>query len=157
LVCIASALGQWGSGRPIEFLLKRDAVCDSFNFFVVLVSFLGGPWHWSARLISLLPFMAQITFCLDQPETMAAPPSSTRPAFRYLSAWFCPFAHRATLALEHHRGRVDYEWVEALGWFQQDDAHNVTGTGKEWYYHWKADEVRRGLCVSCTALLSFVF
>jgi hypothetical protein len=45
--------------------------------------------------------------------------------------------------LEHHRGRVDYEWVEALGWFQQDDKNNVTGTGKEWYYHWKADEVRR--------------
>jgi len=36
------------------------------------------------------------------------------PKFRYLSAWFCPFAHRATLALEHHAGRVDYEWVEAL-------------------------------------------
>ena len=23
-------------------------------------------------------------------------------------------AHRATLALEHHKGRVEYEWVEAL-------------------------------------------
>lgn len=23
-------------------------------------------------------------------------------------------AHRATLALEHHHGRVEYEWVEAL-------------------------------------------
>ena len=34
------------------------------------------------------------------------------PKFRYLSAWFCPFAHRATLALEHHAGRVDYEWIE---------------------------------------------
>lgn len=66
---------------------------------------------------------------------------ASRPAFRYLSAWFCPFAHRATLALEHHRGRVDYEWVEALGWYQQEDANNITGTGKEWYYHWKADEV----------------
>ena len=38
----------------------------------------------------------------------------TLPKFRYLSAWFCPYAHRATLALEHHHGRVDYEWVEAL-------------------------------------------
>lgn len=65
------------------------------------------------------------------------------PKFRYLSAWFCPFAHRATLALEHHKGRVEYEWIEALGWYQQDDTNNVTGTGKEWYYHWKADEVRR--------------
>ena len=34
------------------------------------------------------------------------------PKVRFLSAWFCPYAHRATLALEHHRGRVDYEWVE---------------------------------------------
>jgi len=36
------------------------------------------------------------------------------PKLRYLSAWFCPYAHRATIALEHHAGLVDYEWVEAL-------------------------------------------
>jgi glutathione S-transferase len=65
------------------------------------------------------------------------------PKLRYLSAWFCPYAHRATLALEHHAGRVDYEWVEALGWNQQKDENNVTGTGKEWFYHWKADELKR--------------
>jgi glutathione S-transferase len=35
------------------------------------------------------------------------------------------------------------EWVEALGWYQQEDVNNVTGTGKEWYYHWKADELKR--------------
>ena len=35
------------------------------------------------------------------------------------------------------------EWVEALGWYQQEDKNNVTGTGKEWYYHWKADELKR--------------
>jgi glutathione S-transferase len=40
--------------------------------------------------------------------------AKANPKFRYLSAWFCPYAHRATLALEHHAGRVDYEWVEAL-------------------------------------------
>lgn len=40
--------------------------------------------------------------------------SKNIPKFRYLSAWFCPFAHRATLALEHHKSRVEYEWVEAL-------------------------------------------
>jgi glutathione S-transferase len=68
---------------------------------------------------------------------------STIPKFRYLTAWFCPYAHRATLALEHHQGRVDYESVEALGWYQGDDEKNVTGTGKEWYYHWKADELLR--------------
>jgi glutathione S-transferase len=67
----------------------------------------------------------------------------TKPCFRYLSAWFCPFAHRATLALEHHSSRVDYEWVEALGWEQREDKNNVTGTGQEWWYHWKADELKR--------------
>lgn len=69
--------------------------------------------------------------------------TSDKPKFRYLSAWFCPFAHRATLALEHHAERVDYEWVEALGWEQREDKSNVTGTGKEWWYHWKADELKR--------------
>lgn len=63
-----------------------------------------------------------------------------KPKFRYLSAWFCPFAHRATIALEHHRERIDYEWVEALGWYQKDSEE---GGGKEWYYHWKADELKR--------------
>jgi len=65
------------------------------------------------------------------------------PKFRYLSAWFCPYAHRATLALEHHSDSIDYEWVEALGWEQRPDEGGVTGTGKEWWYHWKADELRR--------------
>jgi len=67
---------------------------------------------------------------------------AVKPKFRYLSAWFCPFAHRATLALEHHADRVDYEWVEALGWEQRKDEHNVTGTGKEWWYHWKSPELK---------------
>mmetsp|Transcript_4669 Transcript_4669/g.10295 ORF Transcript_4669/g.10295 Transcript_4669/m.10295 type:complete len:308 (+) Transcript_4669:123-1046(+) len=71
-------------------------------------------------------------------QTTASPPK-----FRYLSAWFCPYAHRATIALEHHAGRIDYEWVEALGWEQRKDDNNVTKTGKEWWYHWKADELRR--------------
>ncbi|EJK52378.1 hypothetical protein THAOC_28353, partial [Thalassiosira oceanica] len=85
------------------------------------------------------------------------------PKFRYLSAWFCPYAHRATLALEHHAGAIDYDWVEALGWEQRKavsyntvpalqhwvplftmlDEKNVTGTGKEWWYHWKAPELTR--------------
>ena len=64
------------------------------------------------------------------------------PKFRYLSAWFCPFAHRTTIALEHHAARIEYEWVEALGWEQRADERNVTGTGKEWWYHWKADELK---------------
>jgi glutathione S-transferase len=60
-----------------------------------------------------------------------------------LSAWFCPFAHRATLALEHHVGRVDYEWVEALGWERRSDEKGVTGNDHEWWYHWKAEELKR--------------
>jgi hypothetical protein len=44
--------------------------------------------------------------------TTTAAAAKAVPKFRYLSAWFCPFAHRATLALEHHADRVDYEWVE---------------------------------------------
>lgn len=74
----------------------------------------------------------------------AAANSAAKPKFRYLSAWFCPFAHRATIALEHHAARVDYEWVEALGWEQRDDDDDAnTVTGREWYYHWKAEELKR--------------
>jgi hypothetical protein len=41
---------------------------------------------------------------LDQDATAAAATAATPLGvdLRYLSAWFCPFAHRATLALEHH-------------------------------------------------------
>ncbi len=54
----------------------------------------------------------------------------TEPKLRFLTAWFCPFAHRAHIALEHLRLR--YEWVEALGWFQENG---------EWH-HYKTDELR---------------
>jgi glutathione S-transferase len=37
----------------------------------------------------------------------AAAAKTALPKLRYLSAWFCPYAHRATLALEHHQGRVE--------------------------------------------------
>jgi glutathione S-transferase len=30
-----------------------------------------------------------------------------------------------------------------LGWEQREDKSNVTGTGQEWWYHWKADELKR--------------
>eukprot|EP00966_Prymnesium_polylepis_P176251 4079970-Prymnesium_polylepis.1 len=45
--------------------------------------------------------------------------TAAHPRLHYYSAWFCPFAHRATLALEHHRSAVSYEWEEALGWEQR--------------------------------------
>jgi alpha/beta superfamily hydrolase len=102
--------------------------------------------HWHVSQLGSLTWdmlgLARLTTFQYSPTSSM----STLPTFRYLSAWFCPFAHRATLALEHHRDRVQYEWIEALGWFQQDDANNITGTGTEWYYHWKADEVRQKRC-----------
>lgn len=77
-------------------------------------------------------------------STAASSPAAVgKPKFQYLSGWFCPYAHRATLALEHHAKRVEYEWVEALGWEQRDDAAGVTGTGKEWWYHWKSPQLVR--------------
>ena len=66
-------------------------------------------------------------------------PGAGRPFFRYLSAWFCPFAHRATIALEHHAARVGYEWVEALGWTRKETKDGERAD--EWYYHWKSDEL----------------
>jgi glutathione S-transferase len=45
--------------------------------------------------------------------------------------------------LEHHHNRVKYEWVESLGWEQRTDHDNVTGTGKQWVYHTKSDELKR--------------
>jgi glutathione S-transferase len=36
----------------------------------------------------------------------AAVKTAALPKLRFLTAWFCPYAHRATLALEHHRGRL---------------------------------------------------
>lgn len=65
---------------------------------------------------------------------------------RYLSAWFCPYAHRATIALEHHARRVPYEWVEALGWERRAsaDANRLEQEGEpahENWYHWKHPEL----------------
>ena len=48
--------------------------------------------------------------------------AASRCELEYYSAWFCPFAHRATLALEHHApSGVDYNWIEALGWSKKDE------------------------------------
>jgi glutathione S-transferase len=68
------------------------------------------------------------------------------------------------VALEHHAGRVDYEWVEALGWTRKETkvsqdrggTRALLWTGMlmerarraqegerpdEWYYHWKSEEL----------------
>jgi len=72
---------------------------------------------------------------------MASGGAASQPFFRYMSAWFCPFAHRCTIALEHHSERVKYEWVEALGWEQRPNEDGTTGQGHEWWYHWKSEEL----------------
>ena len=59
----------------------------------------------------------------------------------YYSAWFCPFAHRATIALEHHSSSVPYEWEEALGWEKRAPTGNEAFDASErsdWWYHWKS-------------------
>jgi glutathione S-transferase len=63
------------------------------------------------------------------------------PALTYFSAWFCPFAHRCTLALEHHQGFLDYEWKESLGWEKRDNDDGEVENGKDWFYHWKSEEL----------------
>ena len=49
---------------------------------------------------------------------------------RFLTAWFCPFAHRTHLALEHLQ--LSYDWVEALGWYEE----------KSEFLHFKTDELK---------------
>jgi len=69
-------------------------------------------------------------------------PPSARPApLKYFSAWFCPFAHRATLALEHHAAAVPYEWEESLGWEKRPPTGNENFQAtdrRDWWYHWKS-------------------
>ena len=64
----------------------------------------------------------------------------------YFSAWFCPFAHRATLALEHHGQEfIHWEWQEALGWEHgkppSGDEAFQAGQRTDWVYHWKSPEL----------------
>ena len=72
-----------------------------------------------------------------------------KPHLYYMSAWFCPFAHRATLALEHHGDHLTYEWIEALGWEKRKatGASHAKGsslaTSHENWYHFKAPELMK--------------
>lgn len=58
------------------------------------------------------------------------------PALTYYSAWFCPFAQRCTIALEHHG--VPYAWEEALGWTVKPSTVGEQGRAEEAAYHWKS-------------------
>lgn len=63
-------------------------------------------------------------------------------SLKYFSAWFCPFAHRATIALEHHgRDYIDWEWEESLGWENRKPSGEEEFDArdrKDWIYHWKS-------------------
>ena len=66
-----------------------------------------------------------------------------KPHLYYMSAWFCPFAHRATLALEHHADHVTWEWIEALGWEKRRATDDALQTDHENWYHFKAPELMK--------------
>jgi hypothetical protein len=68
---------------------------------------------------------------------MATKAMATKPHLYYMSAWFCPFAHRATLALEHHSEHLTYEWIEALGWEKRKASDECVTTAHENWYHYK--------------------
>ena len=73
---------------------------------------------------------------LSRAASAAAQP---KPPLKYFSAWFCPFAHRATLALEHHADVVPYAWEESLGWEQRPPTGKENFEAEEredWWYHW---------------------
>ena len=63
------------------------------------------------------------------------------PKMTYYSAWFCPFAHRATLALERHRGFLSYTWVESLGWEKRSKTNEEIRTKHENWYHYKSPDL----------------
>ena len=65
------------------------------------------------------------------------------PHLHYFSAWFCPFAHRATLALEHHArdGHLTYEWIESLGWEKRGKTDASVETEHENWYHYKSPKL----------------
>ena len=63
------------------------------------------------------------------------------PKMTYYSAWFCPFAHRATLALERHRCFLSYELVESLGWEKRSKTNEEIKTKHENWYHYKSPDL----------------
>mmetsp|Transcript_6432 Transcript_6432/g.23860 ORF Transcript_6432/g.23860 Transcript_6432/m.23860 type:complete len:283 (-) Transcript_6432:2662-3510(-) len=71
----------------------------------------------------------------------AAATRAAKPSFKYFSAWFCPYAHRATIALEHHSKHLTYEWIESLGWEKRPAHEDKSDTPHEWWYHWKSPEL----------------
>ena len=54
----------------------------------------------------------------------------------YHTAWFCPFAHRCTLALSHHS--LPHTPVESLGWSKRPSSDGQT-THDHWYHYKNPD------------------
>ena len=69
--------------------------------------------------------------------------AKSKPKLTYYSAWFCPFAHRATLALSRHLSFVQYEWVESLGWEKRAKTKEEIRTKHENWYHYKSPDLLR--------------
>lgn len=82
---------------------------------------------------------------LSLSASLAAAPSvkevGRKQKFKFLTAWFCPYAHRCALALEHHRGFIDWESVEALGWESRPSRIGENQRDDEHYYHWKSPDL----------------
>lgn len=76
-------------------------------------------------------------------RALASAAAAAVPRLTYYSAWFCPYAHRATIALSHHERSVKSDWVESLGWERRptEDANTRAQGGEpahENWYHWKS-------------------
>ena len=69
--------------------------------------------------------------------------AKSMPKLTYYSAWFCPFAHRATLALSRHLSFVQYEWIESLGWEKRAKTKEEIRTKHENWYHYKSPDLLR--------------
>ncbi|KAJ1636796.1 glutathione S-transferase [Pavlovales sp. CCMP2436] len=86
-----------------------------------------------ARVVATPP-LQRLARAYGQTAQHFAPP--TIPPLKYFSAWFCPYAQRATIALQHHA--VPHVLEEALGWTITESTVGEQGRTEEAAYHWKS-------------------
>lgn len=99
---------------------------------------IGSSRSWGVWLVRGGGFVVQFEhpFVCTPPNPVKTPADSS---FSRVSSWTsscCPLFSSPVLCCTS-------EWVEALGWYQQEDKDQITGNTHEWYYHWKADELKR--------------